>query len=585
MRVVRVILGFLAIVLAAPLLAGGTSLVVAAEHRAPDGTLGAKLSPVQTSGYAIVVPDIDELLRTDLPFARAGRTTVRIAASDRLAPAFVGLAPKAAVDGYLAGVAHVEIVGVGVSGSALPVTVSTVDGYGPPPSLPGQQTFWISASPEGLLHWSAGSIRGQHLALVLMGVDASAGVAISGRAAVKPGWLVPTAWAMITLGALGVVASVILLLRPLRRREVVYLVAPSQLPELTDRLGRRPEQTTQPLATSEPSAQRVAPSEPLVHWQTAGEPAAHWPAGDRSAPRSVSAGQVAPQSAAEQSVAWSAPAGQFAQPASAGQFFGQPASAGQAASVQQPGSAGQPGQQPERIGKPAGDPLAAPPADLAPGTPAPIGSGISAQPAAGGGLVPPPYRPASPGRVWASASVRAATLGELLRAPTLIAAGFPAAPLPPAETSSEPTQPAATASAPTQPAPTSSAPTEPAPTQPAPTQPAAPTRPAEPTQPALESMPASVVVPVWVYARPQPDHRPAPVALALGWPQARAELTASAPAQAISPDLQRAQREPAQPDGSRPEPRRPQLEAAQPEASALERPQREPAQPEASALE
>jgi len=144
------------------------------------------------AGTRSLIPDIDELLRTDLPFARAGRTTVRIAVSDRLVPAFVGLAPTAAVAGYLAGVAHMEIVGVGVSGSALPVTVSTVDGDGPPPSLPGQQTFWTSASLKGLLHWSAGSIRGQHLALVLMGVDASAGVAISGRAAVSPaGWYRP----------------------------------------------------------------------------------------------------------------------------------------------------------------------------------------------------------------------------------------------------------------------------------------------------------------------------------------------------------------------------------------------------------
>ncbi len=303
MRVVRVVLGVLAIVLAVPLLGAGGVLLAAGAHRGPDGSFGAALAPLRADGYAVVVPDIDALLRADLPFARAGQTTVRLSVTDASGPTFIGLAPRAAVAGYLAGVAHTDITGIGVSTTRMPVTLSTVDGDQPPVTLPAQQSFWVATGRLGTLHWSAAEVRGRHLALVFMRADATPGLAISARAAVSPGWLVPTAWATIALGILGVATTVALLLGLLRRRDVVYLVAQGN-----------------------PDGQPADPAVPVL----------------------VAAGLTASASPV-------------------------------------PGS---------------------------------ILSGSAVSGAASGGLEPPGHRPASPGRVWASASVRAQTLGEVLRAPT-----------------------------------------------------------------------------------------------------------------------------------------------------------------------
>ncbi|GAA2700938.1 hypothetical protein ACFY2R_01180 [Micromonospora olivasterospora] len=50
-------------------------------------------------------------------------------------------------------------------------------------------------------------------------------------------WLPVAAWTLVGLGALLVAAAVLLLLRPVRPREVVFVVEPDQVPVLADRLG------------------------------------------------------------------------------------------------------------------------------------------------------------------------------------------------------------------------------------------------------------------------------------------------------------------------------------------------------------
>ncbi len=219
MRVLRVFLGALLLLCAAPLLCAGIALVAAGAHRTDDGTFGARVAELHSDGYAVVVPDLDALLRSDLPFTRAGETTVRVSVVDSDRPAFLGLAPRAQVARYLAGVPHTEILAAGISTAAMPVTLATVAGDQPPPSLPSRQSFWLATSETGSLNWAAAAIRGQQFSLVLMSVDASAGLTLGAQAAFRPGWLSPTSWAMIGLGAVGVVVSVAILLAAARRRD------------------------------------------------------------------------------------------------------------------------------------------------------------------------------------------------------------------------------------------------------------------------------------------------------------------------------------------------------------------------------
>src|SRR4051812_45737535 len=148
MRLIRVVLAVLAALVTGPVLAAGVVLLAAHGQLATDGALAAWTVPVRTSGYALVVPDLDALLRADLPFARAGRTSVQVSVADHGGtPVFIGLAPRAAVAGYLDRVAHSEITAVGLArGSALPVALADVVGSAVPRARPDAQSFWLASS-------------------------------------------------------------------------------------------------------------------------------------------------------------------------------------------------------------------------------------------------------------------------------------------------------------------------------------------------------------------------------------------------------------------------------------------------------
>jgi hypothetical protein len=246
MRVLRVLLGVVAIVVAVPLLLGGVAVRTAMQHRAQDGWFTAPLSSMRTDGYAVVVPDVDGLLRREAPFTQAVQTSVRLAARTPAGPAFVGLAPRAAVEHYLAGVPYAAMTEVGLARGGLPVTLAPVTGDGNPPPPPVDQTFWLAASTSGTLSWSPSTVGGDQLALVVMAPDGTAPVEVAATAAMLPRWLDPAELGLLILGTVTFLAGLLLLLRPRRRREVVYVVEPSQVPELAARLGI----ATEPLAAA-----------------------------------------------------------------------------------------------------------------------------------------------------------------------------------------------------------------------------------------------------------------------------------------------------------------------------------------------
>jgi len=245
MRVLRVLLGVVAILVALPLLLGGVTLWAAMQHRADDGSFTAPLAPIHTSGYAVVVPDVDALLRQEAPFVRGGETTLRFTARTTSGPAFIGLAPLAAVEHYLAGVGSAEVTRVRLARGGLPVTLTAQPG-GAPPSPPIDQTFWTVSSSSGTLFWSPSSVRGEQLALVVMAPDARPTGDVSASAAMMPRWLDPTAWGLLILGTVAFLIGMVLLFWPRRQREIVYVVEPSQVPEIAARLGI----STEPLAAA-----------------------------------------------------------------------------------------------------------------------------------------------------------------------------------------------------------------------------------------------------------------------------------------------------------------------------------------------
>ncbi|WP_238432427.1 hypothetical protein [Micromonospora tarensis] len=75
------------------------------------------------------------------------------------------------------------------------------------------------------------------MSLVVMRPDGGADLTLDLRAELRAGWTGPATWALLAVGVLLVVGAALLLLRPLRPREVIFVVEPDQVPVLAGRLG------------------------------------------------------------------------------------------------------------------------------------------------------------------------------------------------------------------------------------------------------------------------------------------------------------------------------------------------------------
>ncbi|MEV4625901.1 hypothetical protein AB0J90_06380 [Micromonospora sp. NPDC049523] len=265
MRVVRTIAGVLLLTVGLAALLVGSALWTVAAQRDAGGAFTATLQRIQTPGRAIVVPDLDALLRRDAPFTRTGQARLRITAGTESRPAFLGLAPTADVGRYLATMPYALVDRVAVTRGRLPVQVTGVSGIGVPSqalvSTPGEQAFWVRQAAS-TLDLDADDLRGQRLSLVVMYPDAAPGVALDLRAELRVGWLEPTTWGLLAGGALLGLLAVAVLVWPSRPREVVFVVEPSQLPVLTARLGVRAlDSVGQPVQGGKQS-RRAARSQP-----------------------------------------------------------------------------------------------------------------------------------------------------------------------------------------------------------------------------------------------------------------------------------------------------------------------------------
>ncbi|MEV4346883.1 hypothetical protein AB0J83_20690, partial [Actinoplanes sp. NPDC049596] len=301
MRVFRTILGMLLLAIGLPSLLAGAGLWAAMQHRDQGGAFSGELQRLSTPGYAFVVPDVDRLLRADASFTRIGDTQLRLRASTPDGPAFVGLAPTAEVQRYLTGVPFSVIRTVDIGTGALPVATNFNRGRTAPATDPGQASFW-TRSGAGQVAWTPGEVTGGPYSLVVMSADARPGLQVSATAELRPGWLNSSTWGLLTLGTLLLMIGLITLAWPARRREIVYVVEPSQVPDLMAAIGaplptpalpaRRPgggAHRPRTLAdTRTPARAALPPADPQFDWPPAAEPAlAHsLPAGHSASPRS-----------------------------------------------------------------------------------------------------------------------------------------------------------------------------------------------------------------------------------------------------------------------------------------------------------
>jgi hypothetical protein len=241
MRFVRVIAGVLLLVIGIPTVLAGGALWLVNRHADPGGTFAARFETVRTPGHAVVVTDLDRLLRQEAPFARTGQTgRLRLDARTPDGPAFLGLAPTAEVRRWLEPVPYATVHRVALARGPLPVRV---DPAGPAADNPtaGELTplgrpFWVREG-IGSLEWSPHDLAGEPMSLVLMRPDGGRDLTLDLRAELRAGWTASVAWGLLAAGVLLVACAVLLLLRPPRPREVVFVVEPDQVPVLAGRLG------------------------------------------------------------------------------------------------------------------------------------------------------------------------------------------------------------------------------------------------------------------------------------------------------------------------------------------------------------
>ena len=197
-----VLLGSLAALIGAGLLAGGGALMIAhLTQRDDDGFLTSAVEQVSSDAYAVTAEGID---LADLDdgggwLVEQGLGQVRIRATGRDGAVFLGIAPERQVDRYLSGTAHDELLEVR-SGSN---DYRAVAG-GAPRVTPERAGIWAaSAAGTGTqtLEWDA---RDGRWAVVVMNADGARAVAADVSVGAKLGIVPWIAGGLLLLGLLGV---------------------------------------------------------------------------------------------------------------------------------------------------------------------------------------------------------------------------------------------------------------------------------------------------------------------------------------------------------------------------------------------
>ena len=199
-KIVGLIFGAFAVIIAFGLLVAGVGLLVASgTQRDADGYFTSSTFSLASEGHAITSEDIaldagpwdtwpGDLLdvRIDVSASAAGEV-------------FVGIGPTSDVDAYLDGVAHDTVTSLDRNPDSVRYDPST---GGAPPSPPGDVDFWaVSAdgAPPVSMAWEP---EAGDWTIVIMNADGAAGVAVDASAAARSDLVIPIGVGLIVVGFL-----------------------------------------------------------------------------------------------------------------------------------------------------------------------------------------------------------------------------------------------------------------------------------------------------------------------------------------------------------------------------------------------
>ena len=215
-RVLVLIAGILAAILAIALLAAGGVVLWADQTQREDGYLTTPTERFTTPTYALTKRGLDlDIGRGDWAADpdRFGR--IRITGeSPGGKPAFIGIGPDGAVSTYLRGVAHDEVEDLDFD----PFNVDYRRTPGAAPRRPPSRVrFWVATAAGGGEQTLTWDVEEGEWSVVVMNADASRGVDVDVSVAARLGFLIWVAVGLLLAGALVAVGSWFLTRNAFRR--------------------------------------------------------------------------------------------------------------------------------------------------------------------------------------------------------------------------------------------------------------------------------------------------------------------------------------------------------------------------------
>jgi hypothetical protein len=213
-RVVALVIGSLLALVSVGLLgAGGTAMWADLSHRDAAGYVTSDVHGFSTAGSALATDPVElgdpgiSWLYSEIVL---GEVRIRVKPSDPGSTLFVGIAPTADVDRYLAGVSTTVIEDLWTN------TVSTTGG-GTPGSAPGTQDFWVaSGSGTGpqTLTWDPAN---GSWTVVVMNADGKPGVSVATDLGAEMPLLMAIAVGSLAFGVLFLIGGALLIVGAVRR--------------------------------------------------------------------------------------------------------------------------------------------------------------------------------------------------------------------------------------------------------------------------------------------------------------------------------------------------------------------------------
>ncbi|MDH3302123.1 MAG: DUF4389 domain-containing protein [Acidimicrobiia bacterium] len=262
-RIVALVVGSLLGVLASVLLVSGTVLAGSYAARSDDGFVDIGLDPLVSPTVAVTAEHIDLQTEPGTPSwvydALDTDVRLRVTPVDGARPIFVGVAPEADLDNYLAGVAHDEIREVKDLTAAYRSRTGT-DQIGPPTA----EDFWaVSTSGDGTqeLVWEATPGR---WAVAVMNADGSPGVNADVNVGIRSAVLLPVALGLLVAGVFVIAGAVMLIVAGGRELGTGTEPSDRRAQVAGPAVGDEPETT--PVSSPYPLSLEAQLDEPLSRW-------------------------------------------------------------------------------------------------------------------------------------------------------------------------------------------------------------------------------------------------------------------------------------------------------------------------------